>query len=47
MRTPRCPRINCIPLRSDETRRWVVTVLWEAERPDNSIPARYLTRNGD
>ncbi|MDH4130578.1 MAG: hypothetical protein OEW17_05130 [Gemmatimonadota bacterium] len=39
--------INSIQLRSDGTRWWVVTVLWEGERPDNPIPARYLTSNGD
>ena len=47
MHSPRCPRINSIQLRSDETRWWVVTVLREGERPDNLIPARYLARNGD
>jgi hypothetical protein len=39
--------INSIQLRSDGARWWIVTVLWEGERPDNPIPARYLTSNRD
>jgi hypothetical protein len=34
--------INSIQLFNDGTRWWVVTVLWENERPDNPIPAAYL-----
>lgn len=35
--------INSIQVVNDGTRWWIVTVLWEAERPDNPIPAKYLT----
>lgn len=34
--------INSIQLFSDGQRWWVVTVFWEAERPDNPIPQQYL-----
>lgn len=34
--------INSIQLMNDGTRWWVVTVFWEAERPDNPLPERYL-----
>ena len=34
--------INSIQLFNDGQRWWVVTVFWEAERPDNPIPAKYL-----
>ncbi len=34
--------INSIQLMFDGKRWWVVTVFWEAERPDNPIPAQYL-----
>jgi hypothetical protein len=34
--------INSIQLWNDGQRWWVVTVFWEAERPDNPIPARYM-----
>lgn len=34
--------INSIQLLNDGTRWWVVTVYWDAERPDNPIPAQYL-----
>lgn len=34
--------INSIQLFNDGTRWWVVTVLWDNERPDNPIPAVYL-----
>ncbi|HEY0970303.1 MAG TPA: hypothetical protein VGE02_04935 [Gemmatimonadales bacterium] len=37
--------INSIQLMNDGTRWWVVSVFWEAERPDNPLPARYL-QNG-
>ncbi len=36
--------INSIQLMFDGARWWVVTVFWEAERPDNPIPERYLPR---
>ena len=36
--------INSIQLVNDGQRWWVVTVLWEGERPDNPIPARYLRK---
>ena len=39
--------INSIQLRSDGTRWWVVTVLWEGERPDSPIPPRYLVTGSD
>ncbi len=35
--------INSIQLLNDGTRWWVVSVYWEAERPDNPLPQRYLT----
>ena len=38
--------INSIQLLNDGTRWWVVTVYWQAERPDLPIPAVYL-RSGD
>jgi len=34
--------INSIQLFNDGQRWWVVTVFWEAERPDNPIPEKYL-----
>jgi hypothetical protein len=36
--------INSIQLVNDGTRWWVVTVFWDAERPNNPIPAKYLTK---
>lgn len=36
--------INSIQLVNDGRRWWVVTILWEGERSDNPIPARYLRR---
>ena len=38
--------INSIQLMNDGTRWWVVSVFWEAERPDNPLPAKYL-QNGN
>lgn len=35
--------INSIQLFSDGSRWWIVTILWDSERPDNPIPAKYLT----
>lgn len=34
--------INSIQLVNDGRRWWVVTVLWEGERPDNRLPEKYL-----
>lgn len=34
--------INSIQLRHDGTRWYVVTILWDSERPENPIPGRYL-----
>lgn len=34
--------INSIQLFNDGQRWWVVDVYWEAERPDNPIPAKFL-----
>ncbi len=35
--------INSIQLEWHAGRWWIVTILWEAERPGLSIPDRYLT----
>jgi hypothetical protein len=40
--TPIARGINSIQLWCDGTRWWIVTVYWEAERPGNPIPERYL-----
>jgi hypothetical protein len=34
--------INSFQLMNDGRRWWIVTIFWEAERPDNPIPAEYL-----
>lgn len=34
--------INSIQLMNDGTRWWVVSVFWEAERPNNPLPPRYM-----
>ncbi len=34
--------INSIQLVNDGRRWWIATVLWDSERPDNPIPAKYL-----
>ena len=34
--------INSFQLFFDGTRWWITAVLWDAERPDNPIPAKYL-----
>jgi hypothetical protein len=34
--------INSIQAVNDGKRWWIVTVLWEAERPDNRLPERYI-----
>ncbi len=36
--------INSIQLFHDGSRYWIVTVMWDSERPDNPIPARYIRR---
>lgn len=36
--------INSIQLWNDGTRWYVVTIFWEAERPDSPIPPQYLPR---
>lgn len=39
--------INSIQLMFDGTRWWVVTIFWDAERPDNPIPKKYLKSRKD
>lgn len=34
--------INSIQLMNDGTRWWIVNIAWEAERPDNLLPEKYL-----
>jgi hypothetical protein len=34
--------INSIQLLNDGSRWWVVSILWDSERPDNPIPQKYL-----
>jgi hypothetical protein len=34
--------INSIQLWNDGSRWWILSVFWEAERPDNPLPAKYL-----
>lgn len=36
--------INSIQLFHDGARWWIVSVYWEAERPKNGIPAKYLKK---
>jgi len=36
--------INSIQLMQHGGRWWIVTVMWDQERPDNPIPAKYLER---
>ena len=36
--------INSIQLLHDGERWWVTAMVWDAERADNTIPARYLPR---
>ncbi len=36
--------INSFQLYHDGTRWWVVSVMWDSERPDNRIPDRYIGR---
>jgi hypothetical protein len=39
--------INSIQLAFQEGRWWVVTIFWDAERPDNPIPKKYLKSRKD
>ncbi len=34
--------INSIQLLNDGKRWWIVSILWDSERPDNPIPQKYL-----
>jgi hypothetical protein len=36
--------INSIQLFNDGTRWWIVSIYWQAERPDSQIPAEYLPK---
>jgi len=36
--------INSIQLMQHGGRWWIVTVMWDSERPDNPIPVKYLER---
>ena len=36
--------INSIQLMNDGTRWWIVSIYWQAERPDSQIPAEYLPK---
>ena len=36
--------INSIQLLNDGSRWWIITVYWQAERPDSPIPPQYLPR---
>jgi hypothetical protein len=36
--------INSFQLMNDGTRWWVVSIMWDSERPDNPIPDRYIGR---
>lgn len=42
--TPFVRGINSFQLVNDGKRWWVMTILWQAETPDNPIPAEYLTK---
>jgi hypothetical protein len=44
--TPIARGINSIQLFYDGKRWWIVTIYWEAERPGNLIPSRYLKGPG-
>lgn len=37
--------INSIQLWNDGSRWWIISVFWQAETPDNPIPAKYLNKN--
>jgi hypothetical protein len=36
--------INSFQLMNDGTRWWVVSIMWDSERPDNPIPDKYIGR---
>lgn len=36
--------INSIQLLNDGTRWWIITIYWQAESPENPIPATYLKK---
>ena len=38
--------INSFQLMNDGQRWWIVTIYWQAERPDTPIPVRYLPPGG-
>ncbi|HEX9150091.1 MAG TPA: hypothetical protein VF958_13090 [Thermoanaerobaculia bacterium] len=40
--TPFQRGINSIQLLRDGNRWWIASVVWDAERPDNPVPAQYL-----
>jgi hypothetical protein len=40
---PMARGINSIQLMEHAGRWWIVTVLWDQERPENPLPARYLS----
>lgn len=42
--TPFARGINSFQLFHDGTRWWVLSILWDSERPDNPIPDRYIGR---
>lgn len=42
--TPFARGINSIQLLRDGGRWWVVSIYWQAERPDSPIPAKYLPK---
>lgn len=42
--TPFARGINSFQLVNDGKRWWVMTILWQAETPDNPIPAEYLQK---
>ena len=37
--------INSIKLLNDGKRLWVVSILWDAERPDNPLPRKFAARH--
>ena len=41
-KTPFLRGINSFQLLNDGTRWWVVTIYWQAETPDNTIPKKFL-----
>jgi hypothetical protein len=38
--------INSLQLTFDGKRWWIISVMWDQERPDNPIPAKYLVSPG-